>query len=85
MIHLRFSTIMNMIFVCFMYGTALPVLYPLAMWAFFVLFTLERVLVCYYYKQPPNLDDKLTQNALGILAWAPILHMMFSYWFLGNN
>lgn len=50
MIHLRFSTIMNMIFVCFVYGTALPILYPIAMWAFFVLFSLERVLVCYYYK-----------------------------------
>jgi hypothetical protein len=50
MIHLRFSTIMNLVFICFMYGTALPLLYPLALWSFFVLFSLERILVCYYYK-----------------------------------
>jgi len=50
MIHLRFSTILNLTFVCFVYGTALPFLYPIALWAFFVLFTLERLLVCYYYK-----------------------------------
>ena len=85
MIHLRFSTIMNLTFVCFMYGTALPILYPIALWSFFVLFTLERMLVCYYYKQPPALDDKLTMNALKMMLWAPILHMMLSYWFLSNN
>lgn len=50
MIHLRFSTIMNLTFVCFMYGTALPLLYPIALWSFFVLYTLERILICYYYK-----------------------------------
>eukprot|EP00347_Sterkiella_histriomuscorum_P023421 403334704 len=85
MIHLRFSTILNLTFVCFMYGTALPLLYPIALWSFFVLYSLERILVCYYYKQPPNLDDKLTQNSLLMLLWAPIVHMMLSYWFLSNN
>lgn len=85
MIHLRFSTIMNLTFVCFMYGTALPLLYPIALWSFFVLYSLERLLVCYYYKQPPALDDKLTQSSLKMLLWAPIVHMMLSYWFLSNN
>ncbi|CDW91100.1 UNKNOWN [Stylonychia lemnae] len=85
LIHLRFSTILNVTFVCFVYGTALPILYPIALWGFFVLYTLERLLVCYYYKQPPALDDKLTNNSLRMLMWAPIVYMMFSYWFLSNN
>ncbi len=50
MIHFRYSTILNVCFVTMMYGTALPILYPIALWSFFVLFTLERLLVCYYYR-----------------------------------
>ena len=68
-----------------MYGTALPILYPIAAWAFFVLFSLERMLVCYYYKQPPAFDEKMTTTALKMLMWAPLVYMMLSYWFLGNN
>lgn len=68
-----------------MYGTALPILYPIVLWAFFVLYTLERLLVCYYYKQPPAFDEKMTMSALNMLMWAPIVYMMISYWFLGNN
>lgn len=59
-IHFRFSQIMNITFVTLMYGTALPILYPIALWGFFVLYTLERLLVCYYYRQPPAFDDKMT-------------------------
>lgn len=85
MIHFRYSTILNTVFVCLMYGTALPVLFPIAMFAFFVLYVLERCLICYYYKQPPVFDEKMTMNALNMLLWAPIFYMGFSYWYLGNN
>lgn len=84
-IHFRFSTILNISFVTLTYGTALPILYPIALWSFFVLYTLERMLVCYYYKQPPAFDEKMTTNALKMLLWAPIVYMMMSYWYLGNN
>jgi hypothetical protein len=76
---------MNITFVTFTYGTALPILYPIALWSFFVFFTTERTLVCYYYKQPPAFDEKMTINALEMLTWLPIPFLAFSWWFLGNN
>ena len=85
MMHFRFSTIMNIAFVTLTYGTALPILYPIALWSYFVLFTFERVVICYYYKQPPAFDEKMTISALDMLTWVPIPFMMFAYWFLGNN
>lgn len=85
MMHFRFSTIMNITFVTLTYGAALPVLYPIALWSFVVLYTVERIMVCYYYKQPPAFDEKMTVNALEMLTWAPIPFLMFAYWFLGNN
>lgn len=56
MIHFRFSSLMNTTFVTMMYGTALPILFPISLIAFCVLYTLERCLVFYYYKQPPAFD-----------------------------
>jgi hypothetical protein len=85
MMHFRFSTIMNIAFVTLTYGTGMPILYPIALFSFTVLYTVERIQVCYYYKQPPAFDEKMTINALEMLTWAPIPFMMFSYWFLGNN
>ena len=85
MIHYRYSSIMNTVFVCLMYGTALPILYPIGLLAFVVLFSVERYLICYWYKQPPAFDEKITKNALSMLLWAPLLYMMTSYWFLSNN
>jgi hypothetical protein len=81
----RFSIFLNIIFITLLYGTALPILYPIALWSFIVLYITERLCVCYYYKQPPAYDEKMTVNAIGILTWAPIPFMMMSYWFLGNN
>jgi hypothetical protein len=68
-----------------MYGTALPILYPIALLSFSILFVLERCLVCYYYIQPPIFDEKMTMNSLNMLLFAPIFYMAFSYWMLGNN
>ena len=84
-IHFRYSTIMNTTFVCLMYGTALPILFPIALFSFFMLYTVERLQVCYWYKQPPAFDEKMTMNTLRMLLWAPIIYMMFSYWVLSNN
>ena len=85
MIHFRYSTILVITFVTLMYGTLLPLLFPIAAWSFFVLYSLERLLVCYYYKQPPAFDEKMTVNALNFFLWAPIVYMMTSYWGLSNN
>lgn len=84
-IHFRYSSIMNTCFVAMMYGTALPILYPISLFAFFVLYCLERLLVFYYYKQPPAFDQKMTLSTLNMLTWGPCLYFAMSYWYLGNN
>jgi len=84
-IHFRFSAIMNTCFVCFTYGAALPILFPIALLAFVVLYITERLLICYYYRQPPAFDEKMTMNTLRILQWAPMVYMLMSYWMLTNN
>lgn len=75
---------MNITFVTFMYGLALPILFPIALIAFFVLYTTERLTITYYYKKPPMYDEKMNEAAIGILKWAPFAMMLFGFWTLGN-
>lgn len=68
-----------------MYGAALPILYPIAWLAFVVVYITEKLLVFYYYKQPPSFDAKMTFTALDMITWAPIWFLAMSYWFFSNN
>lgn len=68
-----------------MYGTALPILYPIAVLTFVILYILEKCLICYYYRQPPAFDDKMTHKAISILTYSPVIYMGVSYWLYGNN
>lgn len=85
MIHFRYSAILNFSFVCMMYGVGLPLLFPISLFAYTVLYLVERFCVFYYYKQPPMFDDAMTRNTLRILNWAPLLYCLFGYWMIGNN
>ena len=85
MIHFKYSGIMNVTFVTMMYGMGMPVLFLIAGFNYFVLMSLERILVAYFYQLPPTLDDKLTKNAIGILKFGPLLYLFVGYWMLSNK
>jgi len=68
-----------------MYGMGLPILFPIAALTYFVLYSLERLLVAYFVQLPPTFDDKMTKNAVSILRWVSVLHLFFGYWMLSNK
>jgi hypothetical protein len=84
-IHFKYSSMLNSVYVSMMYGIALPILFPITALTLFNLWFCERIVVSYYAKLPPALDDTLTTNALGVLRWAPLLLLMNSYWMLSNK
>ena len=59
LIHTKYAFIMNMVFVCFTYGLALPLLFPMALLGVFNLYVTERLLFAYYHRKPPVIDNKL--------------------------
>ncbi len=84
-IHFKYSGMMNVTFVTMMYGCGMPVLFPIAAFTYFNLYTLERLLVAYFVQLPPTFDDKMTKNAVSILRWAAVLHLSFAYWMLSSK
>jgi hypothetical protein len=85
LIHYRYSMILLHIGCAFMYGTCMPILYIVAFVAFIVLFINERVLVCYYYREPPSFDEEITMKAMNIIQWIPILALPIIFWQMGNR
>ena len=84
-LHSFHSTLLNTFFVCLMFGTALPILYPIGLLTFVILYVSHRLQVFYFFKQPPMYDKELTSNTLKLVPFACIIHMFFTYWFLDNK
>lgn len=68
-----------------MYGVGMPILFPIAAVSYFVFWLVERYQVAYTYPMPPAMDDRMVQNALSILSYAPILLLINGYWMLSNK
>ena len=85
MIHFKYSTIMNVSFVTLMYGSGLPLLYPIALTSYIVLYCIEKCLLLRSYKMPPEFDEKLSKSALRMMRWASILAFGVGYWMLSNQ
>lgn len=84
-IHYKYSSILNITFVTFMYGLGLPILFPIAMIALLVLFLVEKAMIFFSYRQPPMYDNKLNDSVLDKLQYAPLLFLAFGYWMFSNH
>lgn len=85
LIHYRYATILLQIGVAFMYGSGMPLLYFYAFLAYLILYINERLLVCYYYREPPAFDEKMTMLCIDFSRYVPYLMLPMAFWMLGNR
>ena len=85
LIHYRYAAILLQIGVAFCYGAAMPPLYGIACVAFVILYINERLLVCYYYREPPAFDEKMTALTLDLVSYVPYIMLPMAFWQLGNR
>lgn len=84
-IHFRYASIMTMVFLSFMYGMAIPILFPVTLFGITSIYVNERVLLAYSYKKPPPLDEDLELRSYKFLKFAPLLMFLIGYWSLSNQ
>ena len=48
------------VFVTFMFGFGIPILFPIAAASIFVLYRVEKYMMYYFYKRPPMYEQKIT-------------------------
>lgn len=80
----KYSALLTTICVTFMYGLALPELFPIAALTFFNYYTVDKFLITYFYQRPPLYDDKLNKTALELMKFGPIIMLIFGYYWMGN-
>jgi len=85
LIHYKYSFILNVSFVAFLYGPGMPFLFPMAFLALFGLYTVERLMIVYVYQKPPMYDSTINQNTLYLLSLAPVLYAASAAWTYSNQ
>eukprot|EP00352_Strombidinopsis_acuminata_P005948 CAMPEP_0176350338 /NCGR_PEP_ID=MMETSP0126-20121128/9400_1 /TAXON_ID=141414 ORGANISM="Strombidinopsis acuminatum, Strain SPMC142" /NCGR_SAMPLE_ID=MMETSP0126 /ASSEMBLY_ACC=CAM_ASM_000229 /LENGTH=217 /DNA_ID=CAMNT_0017700299 /DNA_START=1162 /DNA_END=1815 /DNA_ORIENTATION=+ len=84
-IHYKYSAILNITFCTFMYGFAIPILFPIALVAFLILYIIDIGMLYYSYRLPPSYDDYLSNAVLQKLKYAPLFYFAMGYWMLSSN
>ena len=84
LMHFRYATILNTVFITFFYGMALPLLFPIAAFTFLNLYVVDKLAITYYYQEPPKYGIKLSKYALKWLKKAPLFMFFFGYWVMGQ-
>ena len=83
-IHYGYSTLLVIVFVTFLFGFGIPILFPIAALSILVLYCTEKYALYYIYKEPPMYDSSITEEILSTLRLGPLLYFACGYWMLTN-
>jgi hypothetical protein len=84
-IHFKYSTILNTVFVTFMFGFGMPIFFPIALGSMAILYFLEKSMLYWVYQQPPMYDQRLNDSVLDKLKIAPLFYLAFGYWMVSSK
>lgn len=85
LIHFKYSDCLNVSYIAMMYGLAMPLLYPIAGLTLLSQWFSERVQIAYTVRQPPAMDNSLSNNALAQIKWAPLFLLFNGFWIVDNQ
>ena len=81
---MRYSYLLNTIFVTMMYGTAIPILFPIAFLSIFLVYFFENFMLFYVCKMPVAYDGTLHKIVLRQLKYAALVGFALNFWQLSN-
>jgi hypothetical protein len=85
LMHFKYSSIIVQVFVSFMYGMFIPMLFVTTFFGILNMYIVERITLAYQFRQPPVYDAQLNLQAIEVLKLAPFLMFIVGYWALGNR
>lgn len=81
----RFSQILLQISVTALFGASLPLLYPIGVLSFTVSIVVEKLNLCYFYKEPPMYDESITRTSNFVIKILVYVGLFLTAWQLGNK
>lgn len=85
LIHFKYSDGLNVSYIAMMYGLGMPLLYPVAALTLSSQWLSERIQIAYTVRQPPAMDNSLSNNALSKIRWAPLFLLFNGFWMVDNR
>lgn len=84
-IDVRYAKIMTIIWVTMMYGSGLPILFPIALFSIILIYMMDIYMLFYVYRKPPVYDADLHNDQIVIMERSVLIFLAFSTWQLSNN
>ena len=79
----RLTGVMIPVSTAILFGTFLPMLYLVALFALIIIFWVDKSLIVKYHKRPPNLDASIPVYATDALIGMVLLRIALSSWIFG--
>ena len=81
----RYCNILNLVFLCMMYSSGIPVLYPICAFYFAVTYWFDKYMLFRWYKRPVMLDNYIAMRTLSWFKFALLLHVLIGVVMYSNN
>ena len=59
LIHFKYSSVLVQVYIAFMYGMFIPILFPIAAFGIASMYITEKISLIYIYREPPMYDETL--------------------------
>ena len=81
----RLAQIIAVVWVTFIYSPALPLLLPLAVVNFSIIYWVDKTLVLRFFRTPKNYDERIINKQISYLKLTFPFHLIGGLFFLSNN
>jgi len=82
MIENRYSMVISMTLIVLCYSSAMPILNLAGLLVNLAQFWTDKLLFLRHFKKPPNYTRRLIYNAISLLEWGVVLHLIFGLFML---
>jgi hypothetical protein len=66
-LHYSLASLMGTVSLVLLYGPAFPILYPVTLVILVSEYAAERILLCYYYREPATYDATMTRKSIAVM------------------
>ena len=85
MIDYKYANMITWLFVVFVYGAGMPILFPLGAFNFFITYWIDKYLLLSHYKKPPMFDIYIVLHVISWFKYALFFHFLITQWFFINT
>ena len=75
---------LNVVYITFIFGPQLPVLFPIALVSMCCMVVTERLMMAYCYTRPPMYDSSINELTIKLMLLAPLVYLLSASWQFSN-